>query len=333
MILLAIACKSPLGENKSDPANGTGSTDNWAFTLSASKAAGFTIAQASTDTVIVTITRTGGFTGAVTLTPVVPGSGFTVTVENITTSGVVTTARVLIAVPGSFGPITGVGFGIAAQPASANVQGTSINLTFSVVRKNGTFINAPGAMSVGRGQSLSARISIIRTNYTVSVPMNLVFAPAGVTATFSPNPVVDTVTQMTLVADASVPEGVYNIGIRANEGTTFQGTAPVVLTVTAPASIALSFPTNPIAVVGTTPVPTQVNISRTNYTGAITFFTNPTPGLTVAFSSPVAANVNILPVTLTAAASLAAGTYTVMFSISAPGVPNTAATLTVNVSK
>ena len=53
-----------------------------------------------------------------------------------------------------------------AIACSGQVMGQQLDITYSIVRKNGKFINAPASLSVGAGQSVLARISLIRTNYT-----------------------------------------------------------------------------------------------------------------------------------------------------------------------
>jgi hypothetical protein len=328
---LAAACAIP-HEDKSDPANGSGNTDNWAFTMSASKANGFTIKQGSTDTLIVTITRSGGFTGAVNLQTFTQG-GFTVTTEPITTTGVVTTSRVIIAVPGSFPVISDIILPIHGEPASSQVMGVDLNVVFSTIRKDGVFINVVNALSIGKGQAFNTRVSIIRTNFTAAVPFNLVNAPAGVTATFNPNPVTDTVTTMTLNIDASTAEGVYNLGVRGNEGLgLLQSTAPLALTVTPPGTVAMSFTTNPLTVLAGGSTPTTINLTRTNYPGAVSVSASGLPpGLNVALPPPVPNN--SFTATFNALPSTAAGSYPITFTLSGTGLAPVTGVLTVIVSK
>jgi hypothetical protein len=330
-----LSCKLPVGgEHGDDPANGSGPTDNWSFSMSLAHD-NFNVAQNSTDTNIVTFTRAGGFTGPINLQFINPDSGVVLTSEPVTTTGAITTTRLMTHVNGPHQPFATAIYGLNAMPVSDHVEPQFTNVHFSIVRKDGTFINAPATLSVGRGQSIQQRITIIRTNYTAPVPFTLVLfngAPTGITATFSPNPATDTVTQMTLTADASVPEGTYSIGVRDNEGITgFQGTAPVTLTVTAPGSFTISLFTSTLAVPKNTTVPISVAINRTNFTGAITFSVSGVPaGVTTAFTNP--ATGNNFPISFTNGASSVPGSYPIVITATAPGIAPVTVNLTLSIS-
>lgn len=330
-VCITLGCKLPIGEaSKTDPANGTGTVNSWSFTISPSHN-DFTVQQGATDTMIVTITRVGGFTGPVNFEVNNPDSGVTVTSEPITATGAITTTRILTKVAGPHQPFASAFYSLHAAPVSTEVEGQFLDVKFSIVRKNGTFIIAPATLSVGKGQSVLQRISIIRTNYDLPVPMTLFNAPAGVTATFSPNPVLDTVTQVTLSADISTAEGSYSIGVRANEGTTFQGTAPVTLTVTPAGSISISTPINPLAVPKNSTVPAGINIARTNYTGPVTITVTGVPaGVTTVFVSPVTGN--SVSISFTNSGSGVPGPYPVVITASGQGLTSVSITLTINVS-
>src|SRR5437870_1855616 len=98
------SCKIPIGEPaNTDPGNGTGKTQDWSFTMALAHN-NFTVAQNATDTNIVTYTRVGGFTGAINLEFNNPDSGVTLTSEPVTTTGAVTTTRLMTHVGGSHGP-------------------------------------------------------------------------------------------------------------------------------------------------------------------------------------------------------------------------------------
>lgn len=327
---VAFACGAvPSEETKTDPANGTGPTKNWSFTASLSKE-NQSIVQGATDTVMVTITRSGGFTGAVTLEAFVPpGPGLVVTFEPITTTGVTTTTRMLIAVGASYPVGSGFGFGLAFHPASNEVQGASKDVTFTVLRKPGTFVQIAPTISIGRGQSGSLRVAIIRTAYDLPVPMSLVTTVAGITATFSPNPILDTISQATISVDASVPEGTYNVGIRANETLPAQGTAPLLLTVTAPGSFTVSVPLPLLLIPRGTTVPMSVNFARTNFTGAISVFVTGVPaGATATIAPPT--TTNSLSVSFSAGTA-PAGDYPLTINATAVGMPSATTTMTLRI--
>ena len=334
-VVAASACKLPVGEgSQTDPANGSGSTQNWAMSIALAHD-NFTVAQAATDTNIVTITRTGGFTGPVNFEFNNQDSGLVITAEPVSTTGAVTTTRILTAVKSLHPPFAGLVYNMHAVPVSTQVEGAFADVHLSVVRKNGTFIIAPATLSVGRGQSVVQRISIIRTNYSPAVPLNLVFAPAGMTATFSPNPIAvnDTVSQMTLTADASVAEGVYSVGVRSSEGVTgIQGTAPVAVTVTPPGSFTFGLSTGTLAVPKNATVPVGVTIARTNFAGPITFAVTGVPaGVNVIINNP--ATTNNFQISFGNTGTSVPGSYQVQVTATAVGVTSPPpVTLTLNIS-
>lgn len=332
--LTTLGCKLPVGEAaRTDPANGTGSVNNWSFTMSLAHN-NFTVAQNATDTNIVTYTRVGGFTGPINLEFMPPDSGVVISSEAVTTTGAVTTTRLMTHANGPHPPFANLIYPVHAAPVSTEVEGQFVDVHFSIVRKDGTFINVPTALSVGRGQAISQRVSIIRTNYTAPVPFVLALfngAPAGITATFSPNPVTDTVTTMTLSVDASVPEGIYSIGVRDNAGTTFQGTAPVALTVTPAGSISLTAGLSTLAVPKNTTVPGGVTITRTNYAGPVTITLSGVPaGVTTALTNPVTGN--NFSINFTNSGTGTPGSYPILVTASGPGLTPVSITITINVS-
>ena len=333
LVLFEGSCKSVAGgDEKSDPANGTGDPHTWAYSLSFSKD-NFDIKQGATDTVIVTITRTGGFTGPVTIQAFIPPGGTppTATIEPITSTGAVTTTRIIITVPGNFALINGFIIGIGSQAANDNVPEVTKDLRMNILRKDGVFVSVAPTLSVGQGQSGGLRVSFTRTNFTASIPMSIALAAGvtGITATFNPNPVTDTVTNMTLSVASSVALGTYNVGVRAFEGQgTLQATAPVTLTVTPPGSFTFTLSSGTLFVPRGTTVPIGITINRTNFSAPITFGVDGAPaGMGIVISNP-AIN-NNFSVGFANTGALAAGSYPVVITASAPGAQTQTANLTV----
>jgi len=335
LVLSAMSCKAVGGDEKSDPANGSGDPHNWAYSLSFSKD-NFDIKQGATDTVIVTITRTGGFTGPVTVSAFVPPGGTppTATIEPITSTGVVTTTRIIITIPSNFSLINGFIIGIASQATNDNVPEVTKDLHMNILRKDGVFVTAPATLSVGQGQSGGLRVSFTRTNFTAPIPMSIALAAGitGITATFDPNPVTDTVTTMTLNVASSVALGTYNVGVRAFEGqTSLQATAPVTLTVTQPGSFTFSLSSNTLFVPRNTTVPIGITINRTNFSAPITFGVDGAPaGLGITISNPALTSSFSIGFSNTGATP--AGAYPVTITASAQGVQTQTANLTININ-
>src|SRR5436309_14679065 len=79
---------------------GTGTPANWTLTISADRPS-ISIRQGATDTIKVTVTRNGGFTGPIEFTtPQAPG--ITSSAVNALTTGTTTTALVIITMSSSF---------------------------------------------------------------------------------------------------------------------------------------------------------------------------------------------------------------------------------------
>lgn len=317
---VAFACM-PGGDGGTDPANGTGPTSGWSVTGTTSDLSP-TIPQSGVDSITVTVTRVGGFTGAVTLTPVVAAQGgITATIDNIVTTANVTTARLIISIGPSF-PAGAQSVNVGVTPVGG-VAPVTVALSINIVVKPGVYVVTASTLSVGQGSNAVATVTLRRTNYTAPVPMSLSTTQPGLTATFSPNPATDSTTTMTLQADASVPLGTYNVGARANDGITgFQATAPLTLTVTAPGSIALSLGLNPLIVRLGTSTPTGVTIARTNFTGLVTFAFSGLPTGLTATTLPNPTLANTASVAFYAIGNPPVGSYPITITASGQGIPN-----------
>ena len=324
---------SPIGGG-GDNNNGTGDKSKWAISLALPRST-LNIAHGSTDTMTMTVTRSGGFTGAVTL-DVDPVGGAAITVTNVATVGTVTTALLSVSpYTGSDLPYT-IPFGVHVNTAEQAVH-VDATITLNVMHKIGFWTTAPATMSVAAGAgSNPTRVTFTKTGFTDDVTASLPLfngAPAGITATFSPNPIVgDTVTSMTILVDGAVPEGTYSVGVRMNGGG-YQGTAPLSLTVTARATLTMSFATNPLIVAKGFSNSTFINLVRTNFTSGITptvTSTLPT-GVTVGFGPPTSFGPTVSMSVITTAAAVA-GTYTISVTSGGAGVPIVTIPLTLTIT-
>lgn len=330
---VVVACGSP-GGGGDDSSHGTGDPANWTVTAVASHTE-LTVQQGASDTETVTVTRGGGYTGAVTFESNIPGvtGGVSATIDNVATLNGVTTGRVIITIGSSF-PVTGtipVLVAVFANPAGS-LAAVPVEFHVTITPKLGVFVGTLAATSVGQGSATTLNINLTRTNYTAAVPMTLVTTQAGLAATFSPNPVTGTATVMTLTADASVPLGTYSVGVRANAGDpVYQATAPLSVTVTTPGSIGLSTNLPTLIVPKGTTVPTGVVIARTNYSGLVTLDVTGLPaGITANFAvNPVSGNNG--SVSFTASAGMASGSYPITITGSGPGIVTASVPLTLSV--
>ncbi|HUQ19520.1 MAG TPA: hypothetical protein VM099_07890 [Gemmatimonadaceae bacterium] len=326
ILLFSISC---VPHETTDPKEGTGDKSQWGFTFTAERTS-LTIKQSAADTVPLTMTRSGGYNGDI-IPQSFPMGGYTVDFTAPVRNGLVTTQSVIFTIGGTTGPIEFKTI-IAAVPQTEALQPKNIEFTLNIIRKDGTFITAPATMSVSRGGSTSVGVGVIRTNFTDPVPMSLATTTTGLTASFSPNPITGTTSTMTLSADATVPEGTYNIGVRSFAGLSNQGTAPVTLTVTppaAPGSIAVSFSVGTLIVPRNNTVPIGLNIVRTNYTGAVSVTVAGIPGGVTFTANP--SNTNSVSISFSATAGATPGTYPLVVTASGAGIPDATANLSLQI--
>lgn len=206
------------------------------FTVTPSSAVGFSvIASPATFSLVagaagqgtLTVTRTGGFAGAVQM--VLTGAPAGVT-------GVLTPNA---AVPGTVG--LALSTTSAAVPdnyaltvsASSNGQTTRvipIALTITAVPAVKVSVS-PTAVKIAPGGVAQVAVLLTRVGgLTGDLAMTAEGLPAGVTAAFGPSPVIATVTTLTLTATAGAGTGVFNVVVKAAAGSVI-GTATFPLTV------------------------------------------------------------------------------------------------------
>ena len=177
---LSTACAIAGGD---DSHNGTGDPANWTVTATFARPT-LTVPHGGQDTVTVTVTRGGGYTGAIDFfVDSIPG--FTAVLSNIQTSGLTTTALFTV----GFGP-GGLVFSTPySVHANADKEGLHADptITVNVVHNNGFWTTAPARLSVARGSASGpTRVTFTKTGFTDDVTMSLPLfngAPAGITAT------------------------------------------------------------------------------------------------------------------------------------------------------
>jgi hypothetical protein len=78
---------------------------------------------------------------------------------------------------------------------------------------------SPGSQTVPQGTGTSYTISITRTNgFSGAVTLTVGTLPAGVTASFSPNPTTGTSSTLTVTTATTTPTGTYAISITGTSG-------------------------------------------------------------------------------------------------------------------
>jgi uncharacterized membrane protein len=303
------------------------------FALAAAPGA-VTVVAGQQGTSTVSITRDGGFTGAVQLAAEGAPTGVTTSFSANPVTGASATLTLAVGastVAGTY-PITvrGTGTGVTERTATVTLTVTTQTPTPSL-----TIASAVGTATVAQGQS-SAGIALTITRgggLTGNATLALEGAPAGVTGTFTPNPATATTSQLVLNVGATTAAGTYPLTVRGTVGTT-SGTAAISLTVTAAApgdfSLAMA-PTAATLTAGTSTSPV-VAITRTGgFTGTVNLTASGAPaGVTVSFS-PAAATGAQATMTVSTNVGTAAGTYTITVRGNASGIAERTTTFALTV--
>ena len=191
---------------------------------------------------------------------------------------------------------------------------TAVSATTTAVTQDYTVGASPGAASVTRGGTASTSIAISRTNFTGAVTFGASGLPAGVTVAFNPSGATtgNSVTA-TFTASSTATLGLANVTITGTSGSLTRSTS-VGLTVNAVAAsdyaVAASPGTLSVAQGGTGS--SSVAITRTNFTGAVSFAAAGLPaGVTVAFNPSTATTGNSVTATFSASSTAALGAATV----------------------
>lgn len=180
-----------------------------------------TIRQGSSDTLTLTLTRGGSFTGPVTLSATGAPTGATVTLASTTlATGVTSTAATVTVVaavaPGTYPiTITAAGTGITPSPtATLNLSVVAAQVAdFAVASSRDTLNLTPG-------DSATAYLRLTRTGgFASPVSLTTDSLPAGVTVTYTDTSLARDSTLVTLRANASTKPGSFNVVLRGTSGT------------------------------------------------------------------------------------------------------------------
>lgn len=181
------------------------------FSLSANPSSQTTVQGSTTAPYTVNITRTGGFTGAVTFSTTGLPAGAVPTFNPNPASGAsssLTIATAANTAPGTY-PFT--------------ISGTSGSLTRTtsatlIVTAAGTpdysLSITPTSQTVAAGSPTSYTVNINRTGgFSEAVTLSATGLPAGATATFNPNPASGTSSTMNVTTSNSTPLGSYPLTV------------------------------------------------------------------------------------------------------------------------
>ena len=200
------------------------------FSLSTAPASQ-TVAAGSSTTYTVTITRTGGFTGAVALSVAGLPTGAAGTFTPNNTTGNTSTLSVTTATttPTGSSPLTITG-------ASGTLSHTaSVTLVVNPAPAGDFTLSAsPASRTINRGSSTTYTVTITRTGgFTGAVTLSVSGLGAGATATFSPNPATANTSTLTVTTTSTAATGTFPPTIIGASGV-LSHTASVTLTINVP---------------------------------------------------------------------------------------------------
>ncbi|MBC7790582.1 MAG: hypothetical protein H7Z74_11600 [Anaerolineae bacterium] len=321
VLTLATGCLTD-DTGTTEPGQGVGSI---AMSISPTSA---TIAQGGSQIVTGTLTRSGTFNGAVTLSMTGVPTGVTAAVTNVVTSGRVTTATITVQVGATTTPGA---YNLVAVAKGSGVSDATATFALTVTGASGfTFALSSAAVTIPPGGSSPITINLARTGFTGAITLALEGAPTGVTGVFNPNPATGTSSTLTISVGPGVAAGTYPLTVRASAAGLTDQTATISLTVSA-STYTLTLSTNALTVAPGGNSAITVNLNRTNFTGDVALALEGAPtGVTGAFNpTPVTGAASTL--TISVAAGTAAGTHTLTVRGTAAGQADRTATITLTI--
>ncbi len=189
---------------------------------------------------------------------------------------------------------------------------------------------APAALSIDQGASGNTTVTITRTDFNGTVTLSLSGAPAGVTGTFVPAAPTGNSSTLTVDVGVGVAPGVYDLSVDGT-GSVGDRSTPLTLTVGATPDYTLSLAPTALTIDQGASGNTDVTLTRSNFTGAVTLSVGNAPaGVTAAFN-PAAPTGASSTLTLSVGAAVPAGVYNLTVDgTGAAGDRSTPLTLTVN---
>jgi hypothetical protein len=274
-----------------------------------------------------TVTRRGEFKSDVALTIDGLPSGVTATISTTTSSGLLTTATVTIRV----GSSAKIGNYVLTVRAHAEPSTSASTLLSLAITETPSFALTPSASSftIARGGVAPITIDVARTNLTAPISLALTGA-AGITATFTPNPITADAATGTISVPATAPTGTAQVTLRGTAAGASDQSINLSINVIAD-PLQLIAPATATAGQGST-LTLPIVINRGSYSGAVTWSAQGLPTGTLAAFSPTSATGGTATVALAVGATTAPGVYQIRLIGSGSGVPDATATVELTVT-
>jgi hypothetical protein len=195
------------------------------------------IAQGANGNVAVTLTRTGGFAGAVGLAVTGLPTGVTAAFNPQSIPGASSTSTITLtaAANATVGGPTTVTVTSTATGQTAKTATFQLTITAATSAGGFTLSLAPTTATVQQGGSATSTVTITRTNgFAGAVTLTATGLPNGVTASFDPAAPTTTTSTLTLTAAANATTGgPTTVTVRGNASGITEQTATLAVTVTA----------------------------------------------------------------------------------------------------
>ncbi|WP_309672170.1 hypothetical protein [Gemmatimonas sp.] len=320
----------------------TAATSSYALTIPAPAVAltagtgASSIVIGGSATVPITITRSNGFTDAVTLAATGLPTGVTATFTPATIAAGSTTSTLSLSVAGTAAAGAST-ITISASGTGVTTQTASLALTLTAAATPAVSLTStPAAVSIVAGANGTTAIGVSRTGgFAGDVTLALEGAPAGVTGAFSANPVLaaGTASTLTITTTGAAVPGIYNLTVRGTGTGVTAATTTVAVTVAAAPAITVSATPAAVTVAAGSAVTTAVTITRVGaYAADVALAATGLPaGVTAGFAPAMLTGATLTStLTLTSTTGAAVGVATVTVTASGTGV--TARTATVNLT-
>ena len=308
-----------------------------AITLATGSSTG-TIVQGATTSIPVTITRTNGFTGPITLTVDSLPTGVTAAPLTIA-AGATTGTLVLTATAGATPTTAPRSIIVRASGTGVTSQTATIGLTVnSSVAPGYTLTPSRASITSAAGSSDTTRIALARAGgFTGSIALAVDSLPTGITATFAPTSLADTATssKLTIAATSAVAPGTYSLRLRGTATGQTDRTQTIMYTVTAAPGINFTFSPDSVTLARGGVITDTLRLTRAGgFTGAVALTATGLPaGLTATFApTSLTDTTSRTIVTLRADSTVAAGRYNIMLTGTGTGGITRSITLPVTVS-
>jgi hypothetical protein len=294
-------------------------------------AASVEVVRGGVATLPVSITRTGGFTGPVSVTAESLPGGVTaggITIPAGSTTGAL---EIVAAAPGAAATAT-----VTVRASGTGVTAQTGTFALTVREPPGfTLAVSPTTVSLQPGGSGTATVSIARTGgFTGPVALTATGQPAGMTLAFEPASVTGNSAVLTVTAAPTTAVGTHAITLQANAAGMTQRTAALSVQVTAVPSIGITLAPTSLSVAQGTSGTVTVNLARGGgFAGAVSLTAENLPaGVTVA-PATIAAGATSATLSVSAAAGASPGTSNITIRATAAGVADVQATLALTVTQ